>query len=171
MRESRTGSWGVKSRAWRAVAGAMAGASLVFASMTASPMQSGNTAQGLAFATGGVSKEELATFYASREKYSLWIVTAALGSGAHLADVRVVIRDAEGQVAYDGRLQDPWLFINLPLGRCEVEATVGKETHKRITTIHAGDLHQAFFYFATGDELSPEYRSPFPGSPYVGKRS
>lgn len=171
MSERRTGSRVVKRRGWRAVAGALAGASLVFASMTAWPMHSGNTAQGLAFATGGVSKEELATLYAARDKYNLWIVTAALGSGAHLADVRVVIRDAKGQVAYDGRLQGPWLFINLPLGRYEIEAAVGKESHKRITTIHAGDLHQAFFYFATGDELSPEYRSPFPGSPYAGKRS
>lgn len=147
----------------------VAGVSLALASMAWS-MQSGKTPQGRAFATGGVSVEELTALHAGRTGYNLWVVTAALGSGAHLADARVVIRDAKGQTAFDSRLHGPWLFISLPLGRYEIEATLGKESHKSVTTIHSGDLHQAFFYFTTGDQVSPENRSPFPGSPYAGKR-
>ncbi len=133
-------------------------------------MQTGKTAQGYEFTTGGVSTEELVSLHAGRAKFNLWIVTAALGSGAHLADVRVVIHGPGGKAAFEGNLHGPWLFINLPLGRYEIEASIGNEKHKSVTTIHKGDLHQAFFYFATGDELSPGNRSPFPGSPYAGKK-
>lgn len=150
--------------AWLVAAGGLALAT------TAWSMQAGKTAQGYEFTTGGVSTEELTSLHAGRAKYNLWVVTAAMGSGAHLADVRVVIRDAKGKPAFEGNLHGPWLFINLPLGRYEIEASIGKETHKSVTTIHKGDLHQAFFYFATGDELSPGNRSPFPGNPYSGKK-
>jgi hypothetical protein len=160
---------GARSTTTRAVKWMLCGCCLALATMAWS-MEAGKTAQGLAFTSGGVSIEELSAMHAKRESYNLWVVTAALGSGAHLADVRLVIRDDKSRVVFDRRLQGPWLFIDLPLGRYELEASAGKESQKRITTIHQGDLHQTFFYFATGDELSPEYRSPFPGSPYAAKR-
>lgn len=139
-------------------------------SAAAGSMQTGKTAQGHEFTTGGISTEELTSLHAGRAKYNLWVVTAAMGSGAHLADVRVVIRGPNGKPAFEGNLHGPWLFINLPLGRYEIEASIGNETHKSVTTIHKGDLHQAFFYFATGDQLSPGNRSPFPGNPYAQKK-
>jgi hypothetical protein len=133
-------------------------------------MQSGYTPQGLAFASGGVSDEELVALHAKRDTYSLWVVTAALTSGAHLADVSIKIRDANQRTVFSGQLDGPWLFIDLPLGRYEVEAALAGQLQKRATTIHRGDHHQMFFYFNTGDEVAPAPRGPFDANPYDGQR-
>jgi hypothetical protein len=130
------------------------------------PIQAGKTAQGWVYASGGVSHEELAALHAKRDSYSLWVITAAMKSGAYQADVRVTIRDAKQRLVFDRRLDGPWLFIDLPLGRYEVEAELNGEAHKRKTTIHSGDHHQVFFYFDVPDIVSPEDRRPFEGNPY-----
>lgn len=132
--------------------------------------QSGNTKQGRPYVTGGVSIEELVALHGKRDTYSLWVVTAAKRSGAHLSDATVTITDANKNVMFDSRLAGPWLFLDLPLGRYEVAATFDGETQKHITTIHSGDLHQALFYFDVKAEVSPDWQSPFPRGPYGGKK-
>jgi hypothetical protein len=122
----------------------------------------------MAYASGGVSIEELRAMHQRREGFSLWVITAAR-SGAHLANARVTIRDASQRVVFDGRLDGPWLFIDLPLGRYEVAATVGGQTQTRWSTIHPEDRHQVFFYFDTGDLVSPDVPQQFPGNPYGGR--
>ena len=87
-----------------------------------------------------------------------------------ISDVVVRILDSNKSVVYDSRLAGPWLFLDLPLGRYDVEATFNGETQKRVTTIHPGDLHQALFYFDVPAEVSPEWQSPFPRGPYTGKK-
>ncbi len=119
------------------------------------------TPQGVPFVTGGISLGELSELRTRRKDFSLWIVTAAK-SGAHLADARVVIRDSEGETAFNRRLDGPWLFIDLPLGSYEIEVTFRGETQQRKSTIHAGDRHQLIFRFDTGDQVSPD--NPAPGS-------
>jgi hypothetical protein len=133
-------------------------------------MQSGRTPQGLAYASGGVSDEELVALHAKRDAYSFWVVTAALTSGAHLAEVSIKIRDASQRTVFSGQLDGPWLFIDLPLGRYEVEAALAGQIQKRFTTIHRGDRHQMFFYFNTGDNVAPAPRGPFETNPYDGQR-
>jgi hypothetical protein len=134
------------------------------------PMHHGITPQGLPYVSGGVSHEELSELHGGRERYSLWVITAALRTGAHLADVRVSIRDEKKQIVFDGRLEGPWLFIDLPLGRYVIDASYNNETHQRATTIHRGDHHQAFFYFNTGDAVSTEQMPPFERNPYDGTK-
>jgi hypothetical protein len=130
-------------------------------------LQEGRTAAGWAWLTGGVSHEELVALRARRDDFNLWVITAAARSGAHLAEARVTVRDAQRQVVFDGPLDGPWLFIDLPAGRYEVAASVnGGDGRWRRTTLHRGDRRQIFFYFDTGDEVAPENRSPFDGSPY-----
>lgn len=154
----------MKTARWTLACAAMALA------VSAWPMQNGRTPQGLPYVSGGASDEELAVLHGGRERYSLWVITAALRTGAHLADVRVSIRDAKKQLVFDGRLDGPWLFIDLPLGRYDIEASFNSETQKRATTIHRGDHHQAFFYFNTGDIVSPERVPPFERNPYDGTK-
>jgi hypothetical protein len=137
----------------------------------AAAVKAGKTAQGLAYATGGVSHSELVELHGTRDNYSLWVTTAAMKSGAYLADVRIVVRDlARRTVVFDDQLEGPWLFVNLPLGRYEVEASLHGESHKRQTTIHAGDHHQVMIYFDTRDEVAPEYERPFANNPYEGAK-
>jgi hypothetical protein len=145
---------------------------LACAAMTlpATASESGKTKQGRPFVTGGVSIEELTSLYGKRDAYTLWVVTAARRSGAHLSDVAVRIADANKNTVYEGRLAGPWLFVDLPLGRYEIEARFDGETQKHITTIHTGDLHQSLFYFDVKAEVSPDWQSPFPRGAYSGRK-
>ncbi|MFZ2650162.1 MAG: carboxypeptidase regulatory-like domain-containing protein [Burkholderiaceae bacterium] len=126
-------------------------ASLLACTAATRATQAGETTQGWPYVSGGVSHEERAALHAQGSGYSLWVVTAAMKSGAYLSDVRVMVRDAKQRVVFDGRLDGPWLFIDLPLGRYEVEAAFSGQARQRVTTIHRGDHHQALFYFDTGD--------------------
>ncbi len=127
----------------------------------------GKTAAGWDYVSGGASSSELVALHAQRDKFSLWVVTTALKSGAYLADVQVTIRDAKKQVVFEQKLEGPWLFVNLPAGSYEVEASLNTETFKRRTTVNKnGDNNQVFFQFNTGDQVSPDNVSPFPTTPY-----
>ncbi len=132
----------------------------------ANALTSGTTLQGRAFVSGGVSAEELVQLHEKRDNFSLWVVTAAKRSGAHLADVRLRITDADNRSVFDGKLDGPWLLIDLPLGRYSVQASLNGQTQQRFTTIHPADHHQVFFYFDLPDELSPDPQRPFLRNPY-----
>lgn len=129
--------------------------------------QAGKTPLGAAYITGGVSYEELRALHEKRDAYSLWVITAASKSGAHLANVLVTVRDSANNVVFNRRLDGPWLFIDLPLGRYQVEAAMNGTAQQRATTIHKGDHHQMLFYFDTGDAVSAE-QQPLERSPYGG---
>jgi len=51
----------------------------------------------------------------------------------------------------DRRLDGPWLFMDLPLGRYEVEAQFGDVVQRPEVTVHAGDHHKLVFYFDVPD--------------------
>lgn len=125
------------------------------------------TSQGRALVSGGVGFAERQALHARRDDFSLWLVTAATRTGAFLSDVRVKISDAEQRTVYEGRLDGPWLFIDLALGRYTIEASFNGQTQRRVTTIHPGDKHQAFFYFDVPAEVSPERPGPVAGNPYT----
>lgn len=141
---------------------------LLAGSAAAFATQTGKTPQGIDYVSGGVSHEELSALHERRDAYSLWVITAASKSGAHLAEVLVTVRDGAQRVVFNRRLDGPWLFIDLPLGRYQVEAALNGKSQQRVTTIHRGDHHQLFFYFDTGDEVGEEHRAPFDRNPYGG---
>ncbi len=126
----------------------------------------GQTALGTASLSGGASYEDLVDMHRQRRKFNLWVVTAALKSGAHMADVKVTVRDAQQRIVFDNTLEGPWLFLQLPRGRYEVQAQWADETLRQATTIHPGDHHQTFFYFNVPDHVSPDNRKPFATNPY-----
>jgi hypothetical protein len=131
-----------------------------FASMLAMPLAeattSGQSTQGWAFLDGGIGQTETEGMQSERGNYSLWIITAARTSGAHVADVEVTIANDKGEQVFRRRLEGPWLMINLPLGRYEVRARLGQENQSRITTIHPSDHHQVVFYFDVGGDVLPK---------------
>jgi len=129
---------------------------------------------GVAWASGGVSHSELQDLHARRQDYTFWLTTAALRSGAHLADVQVRIQRV-GSTADTPVLactmSGPWLFANLPPGRYVVEARYQADggpaqVRRGITTLHAGDRRQMVLYFDTGDEVGLESTPAFPRNPY-----
>lgn len=120
-------------------------------------LERGTSSAGVAFMSGGASEEEQARMRAERPGYSFWLTTAARGSGAYLAGVRVRITDESGQRVLEHTMDGPWLYAALPLGRYEVEAALFDEQLGRLeiqrgsTAIHPGDRHSMVLYFIPGD--------------------
>ena len=143
----------------------------------ANAIERGMSPAGVAYASGGVSHSELQELHARRQDFSFWLTTAALKSGAHLADVSVRITPLRGsQPVLDHMAAGPWLFAALPPGRYQVEATFRPaadrpmQVRTGLTTIHPGDHHQMVLYFDTGDEVGAENQPAVPGNPYDGRK-
>ena len=137
-------------------------------------IERGVSPAGIAYASGGVSHEELQGLHAQRQQFTFWLTTAALRSGAHLADVRVRIVPLRGDLpVLEHAMAGPWLFAALPLGRYTVEATFSMpnrpvQVRRAVTQIHPGDHHQMVLYFDTGDEVGAENTPALPVNPYSG---
>jgi hypothetical protein len=138
-------------------------------------VQRGTSATGVDYVSGGVGEDEQQALHARRGDYSFWLTTAVRKSGAHLSGVLVRIREAEtGLLVLDHRMDGPWLFAGLPVGRYEVEATLqdlqlGRiEVKRGTTTIHAGDRHQLLLYFDTGEAIGERAPGARPPNPYAG---
>ena len=133
-------------------------ASLLLALPTAQALQRGTAPGGAAYVSGGATDSELESMRAERTTHSFWLVTAAKGSGAHLADVGVRIVDTRsGQAVLEHRMDGPWLMVGLSAGRYTVEATVPKnrrgmpETQRTTVTVDRSGIKQSVLYFDTGD--------------------
>ena len=131
---------------------------LLLAQPAAFALQRGTTPAGGAYVSGGISESEQAMLRAERSTHTFWLITAAKGSGAYLADVLVRITDARnGQPVLEHRLDGPFLMVDLPPGRYRVEATVPKnrrgvpETQRTTIAVSKGGLQQSVLYFDTGD--------------------
>ena len=116
----------------------------------------GRTVLGGAYVSRGIGEGEITQLDAQRDRYSLWVITAAKVSGAYLADVRVRITDAKKALVLEHTMAGPWLLVDLPLGRYDVEASYQGKSLSRPTTIHAGDRHQMVFYFDVPAEVLPK---------------
>ncbi|HEY9023627.1 MAG TPA: hypothetical protein VIP05_04940 [Burkholderiaceae bacterium] len=135
---------------------ALLSASLLALAPPALALTRGASPQGWALLDGGVGRSEVESMEAERGRYSLWIITAARVSGAYLADVDISITNDKGAKVFERRLEGPWLMIDLPLGRYEVQARLGQESLKRVTTIHRGDHHQMVFHFGVDADVLPK---------------
>ena len=142
-------------RLTRDVLAALAIAAIAAVANTAAQTH-GKTDMGWPYATGGVGLGQVAALDAERDKYSLKVVTAARRSGAYLSDVTVRVRNDAGKIVFDRGLDGPYLLIDLPRGRFTVEATFKGEKHEKVTTVHAGDRHEMFFYFDVIAEVLPD---------------
>jgi hypothetical protein len=128
----------------------------IFAATQADALTHGQSTQGWAFLEGGVGQTETAEMESERGNFSLWIMTAARTSGAHLADVEVSIMNDRGEPVFERKIDGPWLMIDLPLGRYEVRSRTGQQTQSQVTTIHPGDHHQIVFYFDVEGGVLPK---------------
>jgi len=135
--------------------------------------QRGTSAAGVDYVSGGIGQDEQQALHAQRRDYSLWLTTAVRRSGAHLAGVLVRVREADsGRLVLEHRMDGPWLFAKLPVGRYEIEATLQNlqlgriEVQRGSTTIHPGDHHQLLLYFDTGEAIGEREPGSAPPNPY-----
>lgn len=157
--------------------GAVLGTALTLLCATAGALQSGTSPTGVAYVSGGVGHDEQQSLQARRADYSFWLTTAVRGTGAHLSGVLVRIREAgSGLLVLDHRMDGPWLFAKLPVGRYEIEATLQNlqlgriEVERGTTTIHPGDRHQLLLYFDTGEAIGEREPGTAPPNPYGGEK-
>ena len=113
---------------------------------------------GLSYVSGGAGLSEQDELYQERNSYNLWLTTAAKGSGAYLADVQVRIVDRRTQQpVLVHTLDGPWLFVELPAGRYDMEASYREspahalQTLKRTLTLQHGSHRQLVLRFDASD--------------------
>lgn len=109
-------------------------------------MERGTLSSQRAYVSGGVGQEEIDILRAERKRYALKLVTAVRGSGDYLADAQVRVWDAHRVPVFDHRLDGPWLLIDLPPGRYDLEVVYGAHVQRRAITIRGGHLHEENFY-------------------------
>ena len=120
----------------------------------------GTGATGITFVSGGVGQSEQGLLYEERLRYTLWLTTAAKGSGAYLAGAQVHITDLDTRKPVLAHtLHGPWLMAALPAGRYALEvqyrATPASEPQSLGTQVSIGDrgLRRVVLYFAANDEV------------------
>lgn len=140
-----------------------AGLTVASAALAASPSDASAATRDITVRSGGVSTDDYAALNRQASDYALKLVLAAKHSGAHLADVDVVVRALPSrEVMLEHRTEGPLLLATLPPGRYEVTASYGQvlpgapTTQKRIVTIAPSSLAQMVMYFDTGDKLSTD---------------
>ncbi|MGH8758516.1 MAG: hypothetical protein ACREVW_03250 [Burkholderiales bacterium] len=134
---------------------ALSAVALLGASLTHA-MDRGKTGGGRPYVVGGIGQQEIRTLDAERDKYNLWLITAAKTSGAYLADVQLRITNAKKHVVFERKLDGPWLLVDLPLGTFNIEATYNGETYHKVTTISKGSHREIVFYFEVQADVLPE---------------
>jgi hypothetical protein len=134
---------------------------LAWSLQPAAAMMRGTTDLGVPFLSGGVGIEEVATLSDEKHRYALAILTAAEGSGEFLADVRIRIRDEQSKLVLDTVMDGPWLLVDLPAGRYQIEATQNARVQKKFVTFRTGDHRQSVFYFDRPDQVESEGPSNF----------
>jgi hypothetical protein len=110
-------------------------------------MERGMTDLGKPFVSGGVGATEQGALRAEGPGYGLAILTAASGTGNFLADVRIHITDAQSHEVLDTLMDGPWLLVDLPAGRYEVEATRNHHAQKHTVSFLARGHAETIFYF------------------------
>lgn len=137
-----------RSRAKHGPVGAIPLCALLLCAATpAMPMERGRTDLGSPFVSGGVGLAEQDTLKAEGAGYALSVLTATRGAGSYLADVRIHITDANSHAVLDTLMDGPWLLVDLPAGRYEVEATRNHRVQRHTISFLARGHVQTVFYF------------------------
>ncbi len=124
----------------------------------AAAITEGRTAQDRPFVSGGVSSEEFVELNAKRPFFTLSVLTAARGSGAHLASVRVRIVNAKGDLVLETEMDGPYLLAELASGNYQIEARYGDEVQKRAASVREGARRDIVLYFKSDAEISPDLK-------------
>ena len=106
---------------------------------------------GAQWVSGGVGTDEREEMVMALPDHNLKVLTAAEGSGAFLAAVRVVVRAAGGWTVFETTLEGPWLLARLPPGRYDLVATWGGRSQARSFTIPPTGRRELFLYWTAPD--------------------
>lgn len=122
-------------------------------------LEFGATADARPYVCGGIGVEERQALARARPDFSLRVATAARGSGAFLAGVRVRILDAGGREVLARELSGPILLVDLLPGPYVVEAATAGQVRHRRTTVMQGGAREIYFYFDVPADALPGARA------------
>jgi len=105
------GTWGI---------GVVLLAAAMFGELVAAPVQ--EVKGDVAVVHGGIGADDRALIEAKAADHNLKLTFARKGSGAYLADVKVVVRNKQGTVVIDTVASGPLLVARLPEGEYSVAA-------------------------------------------------
>jgi hypothetical protein len=100
--------------------------------------------------SGGVGEGSRAELMRAYGDYNLHVAFAEK-SGAFLADVEVTIRDARGNVVWQGISEGPMLFARLPSGRYSVAAQFNGETKRREVSVSGRPAKMHYVHWDLAD--------------------
>lgn len=137
------------------------GAALLVAAFPATAeIIEGRTANDRPFVSGGIGLGEVDQLKQIADKFSLQLIVSSR-SGAYLADMQVTILSANGQKAFTGQLNAPWLLVDLTPGAYTVSVTHRDgPTQQRKVMITAGKREQMAIQM---DVAADTAKNPAPG--------
>jgi len=99
------------------------------------------------YATGGIGADEVAAFKAAAPQYPLELLFAqkANPNDVYLADVKVVVKSASGQVLLDTVSGGPFLLAQLPPGKYRIEADNDGVVKQQVVELKAGQHRRVVF--------------------------
>ncbi|OZB74421.1 MAG: hypothetical protein B7X37_05715 [Halothiobacillus sp. 14-55-98] len=90
---------------------------------------------GVHFVSGGFGVEERAWLAAHAREFNTHLTFAVVPGGEFVADVPVRISDAKGALILEATSDGPQMFVQLPVGQYQVEATHDGQAIKRSFTV------------------------------------
>lgn len=126
------------------------------------------SSEGIRYASGGIGEGERDELILVLPDYNLKLVAAAKGTGAFLADVKLIALDARGTKVLDTTLEGPWFVARFPPGRYELQLDHGGATQKRTVTIPAQGRRVEYVYWADASATTlksmEQTEKPAPGA-------
>lgn len=126
----------------------------MFGDLVAAPVQ--ETKGGVTVVHGGVNADDRALVEQQAADHNLKLTFARKGSGAYLADVKVVVRNKQGTVVIDTVASGPLLLARLPDGDYSVSATERDVTLTQNVAIKGKARRDWVFRFDLPQGAEPE---------------
>jgi len=98
----------------------------------------------VAYVSGGIGELERAELSQIQNNYSLKLVFAT-DTGAYLADIKVVVRDAKGSWVLEAVSEGPWFLAKLDPGKYRITATRERDALQQVAQISGKGLTQLVF--------------------------
>lgn len=133
-----------------------AGAMVLFSTvaMAQSGLPASQTANGVEYVSGGFGEDGAQAFKQAEASWPLSLVfaeDAGGGSRPYVAEVRVVIKDASGNVRMEVPSAGPYFLARLEPGAYTVEATYLGKTQTQKVTVGQGETRRHTFAWKTGE--------------------
>jgi len=116
-------------------------------SRLAHAMQQSISSGGVLYLIGGSSEDERHFLEHIHTRYSAWLITRDRATGRALAGVHLRVIDSyTRRVLFDRTMDDPWLLLDLPEGRFQIEAVLAAQMRRWVAVSHPTEAEPHALY-------------------------